>query len=131
VQMISPISWALLRSLIPFTPAEFSSQMPLPPQWVSTLLGVFFFPAWLVPFRKFEQSLYWTIPLSTLILLIPYCYASYRSELWMADKLLRRQGGSVPELARLLLRANVCSYAAIGVGVLLWLGWSLTHPPSG
>jgi hypothetical protein len=122
-QMISSMFLALAGYMIPSTPTESSNT------W-AYVFAVLFSPAWLVPFRGFEEALYWTVPLSTLVLLLPYCYASYRSELWMAERLLRRQGASAPGLARLLLRANVCSYAVIGFGLVVWLGWALTHPPS-
>jgi hypothetical protein len=104
------------------------AQQPPAPGWPTIFVNILISPAWLMPFVNFERSLYWTIPAATLIMLAPYCYASYRSELWIARRLLARQSGNVPELEKLIWRANSCSYAALGLGVLIWLGCALaTH----
>jgi hypothetical protein len=90
------------------------------------LLMVLIAPAWL---GGSEKEGYWLIPAATLILLAPYWYASYRSELWLVQRMLGKRGTVVPNLRQLMLRANLLSYAALGAGVLVWLGWALAHPP--
>jgi len=92
------------------------------------LLMLLIAPAWL---GDFEKSAYRLVPAATLVLLLPYCYASYRSELWLMNKVLRTRGAVVPSIRQLVLRANLLSYAALGAGVLVWLGWALAHPPAG
>lgn len=44
----------------------------------------------------------------------------------MAQTMLRKRGESVAQLAQLVFRANVWSYAVIATGVLAWLIWALT-----
>jgi len=123
VFQIMMIPFSIFTVRLENTPVEISNAVP---QWPDLLRGVLMSPAWVIPFRRFERSLYWTVPLSMLILLIPYWYASYRSEMWMAEVMLRWRGESIPQLAQLIFRANVWSYVVIGAGVLAWLMWSVT-----
>jgi hypothetical protein len=85
---------------------------------------------WLLVAPAMVPGLYWLVPSASLVLLIPYCYASYRSEFWLV-KLIQKRGVIVPDLRRLILRANLWSYAVFGAAVLVWLAWELVNSRGG
>ena len=72
---------------------------------------------WLIPYQ--DQELKWMIPAATLVLLVPFFFASWLIETMVARKFLSE---SEPlSVKRGMLAANGASYLLLGLLVLSWL----------
>ena len=96
--------------------------------WHSPLANVIFFllsSAWLGPTdRK------WVVPAATLVLLIPFFFASYWIEYFIVRRMVGMTDGLPPNLAyprvRIAVRnANLVTYGAMFLATSVWLGVSL------
>jgi len=97
--------------------------------WRSPLAEVVFFllsSAWIAPA---EGKTMWLVPAATLVLLIPFCYASYVSEyLIMAfmvgvpDEIPHR---AYPRVRRAVRNANLVTYGTMFIATAIWLLVSL------
>jgi hypothetical protein len=96
--------------------------------WHSPLASVIVFllsSAWLEPTdRK------WAVPAATLVLLIPFFFASYWIEYFIVRRMVGMPDGEPPNLAYPRLRAavrnaNLVTYGAMFLATSVWLGISL------
>lgn len=83
------------------------------------LLIVLWSSAWLVPIR--EEPTPWTVPAATLVLLVPFFFASYVVELYFVERAL---GPERPAGVReAVWRANLCTYSLFAAATVAWLAW--------
>ncbi|MDY0088495.1 MAG: hypothetical protein RBS78_08115 [Coriobacteriia bacterium] len=75
---------------------------------------------WLIPY---DADLHWMIPTAALVLLVPFFFASWCVEYLTARLMLRDVG--VSALSGAVFRANLVSYALLGLVVIVILAVSL------
>jgi hypothetical protein len=100
--------------------------------WHSPLAKVillFFSSAWIGPPNS--KNL-WLIPAATLVLLVPFFFASYGIEYRVIKSMVGMPEGGPPNLAysrvRIAVRnANLITYGAMFVATSVWLVFSLLH----
>jgi hypothetical protein len=108
-----PLTWALMLVLnIVTTGTEAKGIDTLSGQFASVVLQ----SSWLVPY---EADLDWMIPAATLVLLVPYFFASVIIEQFALKKIWK---ADVPTcLSAFVWQANGLTYGLLGLGtVLLW-----------
>ncbi|HPT07698.1 MAG TPA: hypothetical protein PLO85_06120 [Candidatus Omnitrophota bacterium] len=112
-----PLTWVLLVLLQMFTGggAAYGLQTPL-----KKFLAVTWQAPWLIPY---ESDLYWMIPAASLVLLIPFFFASYFVEAIIARRMQKSLDTGL--LKKSVFVANVVSYAILFVLTLAWLLVSL------
>lgn len=112
-----PVTWGALVFIQIFTGggAAYGLQSPL-----QKFLAVTWQAPWLIPY---ESDLYWMVPSASLVLLIPFFFASYLIEALIARKILK--GFDKAVLHRSVFLANISSYAVLFVLALGWLLFSL------
>lgn len=95
-------------------------------QWICQGVSRMTSAPWLGPYA---YGWHWRVPLATLILLLPFFYASYRIEAWCSAR------GLLPEsparAKRAIWVANVASYAAMFLGCVVWLVVAILTKPIG
>jgi hypothetical protein len=100
--------------------------------WHSPIANVIFFlftSAWLNPFLG-ENG--WVIPAATLVLLIPFFFASYWIEYFVVKKMVGTpdEEGSTLACGRVrnaVRNANLITYGMMFLGTSVWLALSLRH----
>lgn len=94
-----------------------------PPEQVGAVGGVILSAPWVGPS---EHDLHWIIPLATIVLLVPFFFASYWIESW---SVARKLSPEAPRAARRAVRnANLWSYLGIFVACVAWLLYGIaTH----
>jgi hypothetical protein len=100
--------------------------------WHSPIANVIFFifsSAWLNPDLG-EHA--WVIPAATLILLIPFFFASYWIEYFVVRKMVGAPDGEPSNLAYARVRtavrnANLITYGIMFLATSVWLALSLRH----
>lgn len=93
--------------------------------WNSPLANLIFVlvsSAWLGPTEK-----QWVVPVATLVLLIPFFFASYWIEYLVVRRMVGRPDGEDPNLSYPRIRtavrnANLVTYAVMFLAVSVWLG---------
>lgn len=105
-----PLSW-----LLPFLPFFLAGSLahelwPALTRFFVKLL----YPFWLPPMADSQR---WLIPLCAAFLCVPAFFASVWIERWVADRLLRETAAELR--GRWAWRANIVSYAAIVIGLLV------------
>ena len=96
----------------------------------SPLANVVFFllsSAWLGPTER-----KWVVPAATLVLLVPFFFASYWIEYFIVRSMVGMPDGEPPNLAyprvRIAVRnANLVTYGGMFLATSVWLGISLPH----
>lgn len=116
-----PITWVNLVALQGITGGTTGYGMATPAQ---RLLAVTWQAPWLIPY---EGDLYWMVPAASLVLLVPFFFASYVIEANMISRLEPQY--PEPRLRSVVFRANLLSYVLLAVANLAWLLWSLHHGP--
>ncbi len=109
-----PITWALMVVLnIVTTGTKAKGLDTLAGQFATVVLQ----SSWLMPD---EENLDWMIPAATLVLLIPYFFASVAIERFVLSK--RWKPDSTMPLSAFTWQANGLTYGllALGAGVFLW-----------
>jgi hypothetical protein len=89
-------------------------------------LSVVWQAPWLIPYGT---DLSWMIPTASLVLLVPFFFASYWVESWVVSAMLHKH--SVGPVKPAVFRANLASYALLVAFNIVWLIWSVKHPISG
>lgn len=87
---------------------------------IDKILSVTLQAAWLIPY---EKELNWMIPLASLVLLVPFFFASWLSEYWLSTKLLVDISKDI--LKRQIRNANLITYALLTfwpLGLFMMLG---------
>jgi len=75
---------------------------------------------WLIPY---EKELYWMIPSASLVLLIPFFFASWKVEFWVMEKYFPEI--KVSELKSAEWKMNLFSYLFLAVCNVIWVIYSI------
>jgi len=75
---------------------------------------------WLIPY---EKELYWMVPSASLVLLIPFFFASWKVELWIMEKFFPEI--KVSELKNAEWKMNIFSYSFLAMCNVIWLIYSV------
>jgi hypothetical protein len=126
-----PVAWAVMAAL-EFGTMGLVGESNALQNWRSPIANVIFFifsSAWLNPDLG-EHS--WVIPAATLILLIPFFFASYWIEYFVVRKMVRAPDLESSNLARARVRtavrnANLITYGIMFLATSVWLALSFRH----
>ena len=126
-----PLAWAIMLA------AEFGTMGVVDKsqaiqKWHSPIANVIFFffsSAWIAPV---EGKNAWLIPAATLVLLVPFFFASYALEYLVMRFMVGMPEGGPPNLAYPHVRtsvrnANLITYGAMFVATSVWLLFSLRN----
>lgn len=116
-----PITWVVLVALQMTTGGGSAYGINTPAR---KLLAVTWQAPWLVPY---ETDLYWMLPAASLVLLIPFFFASYFVEAPIVARMESAYSRSAVRSA--VFRANIVSYALLAIFTVCWLLWSLHVAP--
>jgi len=117
-----PLAWGLMLALqLGVGAVMFKSG--LIDKWegpVAIAIYVLFASAWISP----DET--WMLPAATLVLLVPFFFASYWVEYLVMKRILDKREGQPPDFTygklRIAVRnANLVTYGAMFVGVAVWL----------
>ena len=112
-----PFTWCGLVALQGLTGGATDHGIATPAQ---RLLAVTWQAPWLIPY---EGELHWMVPTASLVLLVPFFFASYVIE---ANMICRMEPHAPSARIRpAVFRANLMSYVLLAVANLGWLLWSL------
>jgi hypothetical protein len=125
-----PVAWAVMLGL-EFGAMGLAEKSHAIDNWHSPLANLIFLllgSAWIGPPEKDG----WLVPAATLVLLIPFFFASYGMEYLVIKFMVGMPEGGPPNLAyprvRIAVRnANLISYGAMFVATAVWLLVSLPH----
>jgi hypothetical protein len=129
-----PVAWAIMLG-VEFGAMGLATRNNTLHNWHSPLANVIFFflsSAWI---GSPEGNNVWIIPAATLVLLVPFFFASYGVEYFIVGFMVGMPEGGPPNLAyprvRIAVRnANLITYGAMFVGTTVWLVMSLPrHNP--
>lgn len=120
-----PITWALML-ILEYGTAGLANASDRIQDWHSPLANVVFFllsSAWIAPP---EGNYVWLVPAATLVLLVPFFFASYGIEYMVIRQMVGMPEGGPPNLAyprvRIAVRnANLITYGAMFVATSVWL----------
>jgi hypothetical protein len=120
-----PVAWAAMLA-IEFGTMGLVGESSALQDWHSPIANVIFFlfsSAWLNP--DLGESA-WVIPAATLVLLIPFFFASYWIEYLVVRRMVGMPDGEPPNLAYPRVRAavrnaNLVTYVAMFVATSVWL----------
>lgn len=126
-----PVAWAVMLA-IEFGTMGLVGESKALQNWHSPIANVIFFlfsSAWLNPFLGEDA---WVIPAATLILLIPFFFASYWIEYLVVRKIVGAPDGEPSNLAYACVRtavrnANLVTYGIMFLATSVWLALSLRH----
>lgn len=121
-----PLAWVAavaVEFLLAFLVTNATDSKSYPPHGVGEVGRIILSAPWLGPFR---DGGHWIIPLATIVLLVPFFFASFWTEAWYVSRNLCPEA---PERARRALwRANAYSYIGLFVAAVCWLAFGLvTH----
>jgi hypothetical protein len=116
-----PITWLMLV-VLEFVTTDGGSAFGLR-TFTQKFLSVVWQAPWLIPYGT---DLSWMIPTASLVLLLPFFFASYWVESWVASWMLRTQ--SVGPVKPAVFTANLASYTLLAIFNIAWLVWSVRHP---
>ena len=116
-----PLTWVALVILELVTDGGSAHGLATPLQ---KFLAVTWQAPWLIPY---ERELYWMVPAASLVLLVPFFFASYFIEAPIVARIERRF--PAPQVRAAVFRANVASYIGLAIFNLVWLAWSIEHAP--
>ena len=121
-----PVAWVLavvVEFLIAFLVTSATGSESYPPQGFSKFGLVILSAPWLPPFT---EGTHWIIPLATMVLLVPFFFASFWAEAWYISGDLYPE--SPQRARRAVWRANAYSYIGLFVATVCWLVFGLvTH----
>lgn len=126
-----PVAWAFMVAL-EFGTMGLVGESNAFQNWHSPIANVIFFifsSAWLNP--DLGEHV-WVIPAATLILLIPFFFASYWVEYFVVRKMVRTPDREPSNLADARVRtavrnANLITYGIMFLATSVWLDLSLRH----
>lgn len=126
-----PVAWAVMLA-IEFGTMGLVGESNTLQNWHSPIANVIFFlfsSAWLNPDLG-EHA--WVIPAATLMLLIPFFFASYWIEYFVVRKMVGTPDGEPSNLAHVRVRtavrnANLITYGIMFLATSVWLALSLRH----
>jgi hypothetical protein len=126
-----PVAWAVMLA-IEFGAIGIVGESKALQNWHSPIASVIFFlfgSAWLNP--DLGEGV-WVIPAATLILLIPFFFASYWIEYFVVRKMVGTPDREASNLAYARVRtavrnANLITYGIIFLATSVWLALSLRH----
>ena len=125
-----PLAWAVMFGIefLAFSAIEHSNAIQ---NWDSPIVRVvsLLSSAWLGPFS--DKNI-WVIPAATLVLLVPFFFASYAVEYLVIRLIVGMRDDTLPNLqysrVRVAVRnANLVTYGAMFVGTSIWLLYSFLH----
>ncbi len=76
---------------------------------------------YLLPISGYGGS--WVVPLATIVLLIPFFFASYKAEFWLVTKIFSPEDSEQAKKA--IWKANLLSYLGLFLSCVSWLLLSL------
>lgn len=117
-----PFTWFGLAGLQGLTGGSVGYGIETP---VKKLLAVTWQSPWLLPY---EGEMHWMAPTASLVLLLPFFFASYVIEANVIGRLEPQH--DVARLRPAVFRANLLSYFLLAVANLGWLLWSVFHSPA-
>jgi hypothetical protein len=126
-----PVAWAIMLA-VEFATMGLVGRSQAIQNWHSPLANVIFFflsSAWIGP--PSERNV-WLIPAATLVLLVPFFFASYGIEYLVIKFMVGMPEGGPPNLAyprvRIAVRnANLITYGAMFLATAVWLVTQLPH----
>ena len=108
-----PITWLLLVLVQMLTGGGGANGIETTKQ---RFLAVTWQAPWLIPY---ESDLSWMIPAATLVLLVPFFFASWQIEVQVVKKLMKESPSA--DVAKGMFLANVVSYLLLGIIALCTL----------
>lgn len=117
-----PITLLALAFLQWATGGDTFHQFPKP---LAMFLAVTWQAPWLLPYGN---QLSWMVPVASLVLLVPFFFASYFIEAPIVARFQRQLPKA--QVRRAVFQANAASYAGLVVVNLAWLTWALAHAPT-
>jgi len=116
-----PLTWVALVILELVTDGGSAYGLTTPLQ---KFLAVTWQAPWLIPY---ERELYWMVPAASLVLLVPFFFASYFIEVPIVARFEKRF--PAPQVRAAVFRANIASYMGLAIFNVVWLMWSIEHAP--
>jgi hypothetical protein len=114
-----PLTWLALVALQGVT----GGGGPAGPSF-ETIAGKVLAVTWQAPWMMpYEADMYWMVPVATLVLLVPFFFASWLIEYWVSRLFARETDKKT--LNRAVLAANLVSYAFLAGVVLIGLAVSI------
>jgi len=112
-----PITWGslVLIQMITGGGSAYGLQTPL-----QKFLAVTWQAPWLIPY---ESDLYWMVPAASLVLLIPFFFASYLIESLILRRILKQIDKAL--VNRGVFIANLYSYSILFILAFFWLAASI------
>ncbi len=112
-----PLTWLMMLVLnIATTGTEAKGLNTLPGRFASVVLQ----SSWLVPY---ETDLDWMIPAATLVLLVPYYFASVAIERLVLRTMWKHDGAQ--QLSSIVWQANGLTYGLLATGTVMMLAAAL------
>lgn len=91
---------------------------------IDTILGKFIAVTWQAPWLiPYEDNLYWMIPTASLVLLVPFFFASWLVEYWVARWMNKSIEPRI--MKKVEFKMNLYSYLMLAGFNLIWLVLSL------
>jgi hypothetical protein len=120
-----PLTWGALVGVQALTGGGGPAGPPF-----ETLAGKVLAVTWQAPWMMpYDSDMYWMIPVASLVLLVPFFFASWLIEYRLSRPFMRDT--EKPVLRRAVLVANVVSYALLVVAALIGLGISVFQHAAG
>lgn len=114
-----PLAWlasVVVEFLLLYLAVHLVGVQSYPPEAVGKVGSVILSAPWLGPF---EEGSYWILPLATIVLLIPFFFASFWLEAWYVARTLCPEAPARGRKA--VWNANLFSYLGLLVACLVWL----------
>lgn len=117
-----PLTWGALLGLQILSKGTYAYGLGSPLQ---RFLAVTWQAPWLIPY---ENDICWMMPVASLVLLVPFFFASA----WVENKVISWFKRTPPkdQVKAAVWKANMASYALLALINVGWLAWSLMHPPA-
>ncbi len=120
-----PLAWAAavaVEFFLGFLIVKGIGSRSYPPEGVGDIGRIILSAPWLGPFH---HGAHWILPVATLVLLVPFFFASYWAETWFVA---RRLSQNPQQARRAIWSANLISYLGLGCACFAWLAFGLaTH----
>lgn len=120
-----PLAWAVsvaVKFFLAFLVMNATDLKSYPPHGVWEVGRIILSAPWLGPFR---EGGHWVVPLATIVLLVPFFFASFWTEAWYVSLNLCPEA---PKRARRAIwNANTYSYIGLFIATVCWLVFGLVN----
>jgi hypothetical protein len=120
-----PLTWGALVGVQALTGGG-GAAGPSFDTFLGKVLAVTWQAPWMMPY---EADMYWMIPVASLVLLVPFFFASWLIEYQLSRLFMRET--EKPVLRQAVLVANLVSYALLVAAALVGLGISIFQHATG